>query len=402
MVILCENVPVGKEGELCIRSGYGSAAVSPPGAAAQKRGLREPPPRPKAEVPLRGNLRLPAILIRCELCLKTRDGRVIRHYADPGVEDYSRFPVRERGAYYGEHDRFLVFDAPGLFFLSLPIQQSAGDRLLALPRPAGETIPLSLNFGGNERRIEPRYRKSDELTDHRPYIPGDDPRRINWKLYGHAPMGELFVREGEPRPPPNSRLLILLDTEADLSLYTVDEGRRAVDLLCENALTAALEFSSQGMDILIGYTGGGIIGENAASPLNAADLAPALARPAAVFRPAGALSDFRRAGVLCDFPGEYLLPQVPQDRSVLILALPRAGAPAQLRRGAIPETSALDRFIKSREAEQETSIFFLYDADSRRAADLEDAAQACVNFYNGRRGIHAGKAKAAILPGGTQ
>ena len=344
--------------------------------------------------------RLPAILIRCELRLETKDGRVIRHYADPGVENYSRFPVRERGAYYEAHDKLVIFDAAGFFRLSLPVGYRAGplttSRLFAVPRAAEELVPISLRSGGTEQRNESHYRKSDDLADHRPYIPGDDPRRINWKLYGHAPLGELFVREGEPEPPPHSRLLILIDTEADRSLYTVDEGRRAVDLLCESALAAALDFSLKGMDIKIGCTqacssgtqacssgtGGKIIGADAeGGPLNAAELAAALAWPAAIFQPAAA----------------SLPAGADKEISVLILALPRTTA----------YESALDRFLKNREGQgteaNGTDIVFVYDAEQRtgglRAAEPEDAARVCVNLYNRKAGIHAGMAAVSAARG---
>ncbi|MCL2069453.1 MAG: DUF58 domain-containing protein [Treponema sp.] len=324
-------------------------------------------------------LRLPAILVRCQLCLETMDGRLIRHYADPGLQTHSYFPVKERGAYYGERDRFLIFDAPGFFCLSLPIPPSGpgheSHRLLALPAPAEEPIPLSLKYGGSEARNETHYLKSDELTDHRPYVPGDDPRRINWKLYSHAPQGDLFVREGEPLPPPHSRLCILIDTEADRILYTLDEGRRAVDLLCENALAAALEFSRQGMEISLGYTGGKVI----AGPMNAAELSSALARPAAIYL---SKADLNRE----KFPGETFprenLPRAPENGSVLILALPRVSS----------ANSALDRFIENFKAgthRTQAELIFLYDAESKLAAELEDTTKFCVNLYRGKSGIIA-------------
>jgi len=360
LVIVSETVSTGKQGELLIKT---------EGADLAKKDRFR---------------RLPAILIRCELCLRTRDGRVIRHYADPGFENSSVFSVEERGAYYSspESDSFVIFDAPGFFRLSLPLPRNENVRLLALPHPAEEALRFSLNSGGAEQRNEPHYRKSDELTDHRPYVPGDDPRRINWKLYSHAPLGDLFVREGESEPPPHSRLLFLIDTEADLSLYSPDEARRAVDLLCENALSAALEFSAQGMDIHIGYTGGRIAAGNhggaktggageESGPLSAAELAAALAWPAAV---CGDTTDD--------------LPEAPQDRGVLILALPRISI--------APLSSSIERFLKKREGRLGTDIVFVYDAASGKAAELEDAARICVNLYSGRSGIHA--AKAAVTP----
>ena len=39
-------------------------------------------------------------------------------------------------------------------------------------------------FGGNRRSAY--YGSSMEFADYRPYIPGDDPRRIDWNLYGRT------------------------------------------------------------------------------------------------------------------------------------------------------------------------------------------------------------------------
>jgi hypothetical protein len=317
------------------------------------------------------------VLIRCELCIDTRDDRVIRHFANPAVENYSTFPIRERGAYFGKCDRLVVFDAPGFFSLGFSILQNEDPRLLALPHPTEEAVRLSLKSGGTEERNEPHYRKSSELINHRPYVPGDDPRRINWKLYSHVASGELFVREGESEPPPCSRLLILIDTEADSSLYSADESRRAVDLLCETALAAAQGFSSRGMDILVGYTGGGICGGGANGDENApldsarhtAALAAALAWPAAINWP----------------PSSAELPQAPGETGVLVLALPRRAAGA-----ASAGESALDRFLKNRQ--QETDVAFIYDAAGRKAAEIEREAARCVSFYSGKSGVHAVKA----------
>jgi len=374
LVVVSETAGAGKEGGLLIKTGSGD------------------PPKKNYF------WRFPAILIRCELKLETKDGRVIRHYADPGMENYSSFPAKERGAYYSgsraqEYDRLVIFDAPGLFSLSLPAGKPGGNaRLLVLPQPGEEPIHFSLKSGGIEQRNEYHYRKSEERTDNRPYVPGDDPRRINWKLYSHAPLGELLVREGEPEPPPHSRILLLIDTEVDRNLYTADEGRQAVDLLCESALAAALEFTARGLDILIGYTTEGPITENPAaagsgllyeggiiggreesSPLNASELAAALAWPAAipVFR-----------GVLPDAPG---------GMAALILALPRS-----LSAKSTSEASALDRFLKKREGRQETDIVFIFNLKSQktgaaRHSEREKYAGICVNLYNRRSGVHAEK-----------
>jgi len=340
MVIASKTVPVGGEGELAIASGALSGG---------KRFWN-----------------IPAVLIRCELCIETMDGRVIRHYANPAVDSSSSFPVKERGAYSSKCDKLAIFDAPGFFSLGFSIYQNVNPRLLALPHPAEEAIPLYLRSGGTEERNEPHYRKNNELINHRPYVPGDDPRRINWKLYSHVASGELFVREGESEPPPCSRLLILIDTEADGSLYSPDEGRRAVDLLCENALAAALGFSSRGMDVLIGYTGGGISGGGEESaPLDSSQLAAALAWPAAISWPASS--------------GE--LPQAPNETVVLVLALPR-----KVSGDTFASEFALNKFLKNRQ--QETDIVLIYNANGRKATEMEQEAARCVNFYSGKSGVH--------------
>jgi uncharacterized protein (DUF58 family) len=303
--------------------------------------------------------RLPGILIRYELNLATRDDRHIRHVVDPDTlkQGESAFPVKKRGAYYGARDRFLLFDVLGLFRVTLPLPQDRRPRLLAIPVPAAEFFPLTIPAGGSEQRSEPRFPRTDNLIDHRPYIPGDDPRRINWKLYGHA--GGLFVREGEPEPPPHTRLVILVDTQTDPALYRAEAGRRGVDLLCENALAAALEYTSRGIHVAAGHTGGGI---REGSP---PELAEALAYPAAL-----------------PLPGTENLPRTPEDRGLLILALPRtAGNFAP--RGA-GDSTALDRFLSRRGNKETLELIFLYEGD-----EPEESAEACARRYRQRGGIYA-------------
>jgi hypothetical protein len=325
------------------------------------------PPGPVAagktvEAELRGEggagprFRWPGVLVRYELKLETRDGRTLRSFFDPGIPGWVRFAAKKRGAYYGGFDELVVTDAAGLFRLAFPVPQDRGPRLLVSPLPGEEQIPVKIPSGGKERRREVHYRKTDDLTDHRPYIPGDDPRRINWKLYGH--LGDLFVREGEPEPPPHSRLLILIDTQADGELYGDEDARRGVDLLCENALTIGLEYSALGMDILTGYTGGG---EPEVNP------AAALAYPSAL-----------------PFPSSGELPQGAEDRSLLILALPRFSA----------EPAALDRFLKKRPPGQGADIVFLYEGEGR-----DEAAETCAGIYNRKGGVTARRVR--VRPGGV-
>jgi hypothetical protein len=303
--------------------------------------------------------RLPGILARYQINLQTRDGRRIHRLFDPDLPGPETFEVRERGAYFSQFDELVFFDALGFFRCSRRFFQEGEPRILAGPRRAEDRLPLRVRSGGTEQRADIHYLRTDNLIDHRPYIPGDDPRRINWKLYSHG--GSLFVREGEPEPPPHSRLLILVDPQADSLLFSPGAARRAVDLLCENALAAALDFSEAGMDILTGYTGGKIRGGPAA------DLAESLAWPAAL--PLSGPEDYPS-------PGE--------DRGFLILALPRSAG----------ESSALDRFLKKRDPRRRVDLVFLYEENQPGAGDkaaaLQGAAETGLRVYGQKPGVHAG------------
>jgi uncharacterized protein (DUF58 family) len=350
-----EFAPAGKQGSvLCLRENTHVAAPASHSVSGEGKFFR-----------------LPGILIRYEIRFSTRDGRILRHVFDPDALKHhqSPFKVPERGAYYGPRDKLLIFDVFGFFLAAFALPQEPGPRFLSLPRPAAKPPAVEFHAGGAEQRSQPRFTRTDNLIDHRPYVPGDDPRRINWKLYGHA--GDLFVREGEPEPPPHSKLTLLIDTQIDTNLFTAGrfsgkdraagKGRRAVDLLCENALALVLEYAGRGIEIAVGYTGGKT--PRTGSP---AELAALLAYPAAL--PLNAPSLPESGGGLPE------LPDAPEDRAVLILASPCSEA----------ANSALDRFLKNRGKGRETDVLFLYEGEG-----LDEAAEICVHFYSHRPGVRA-------------
>jgi hypothetical protein len=336
------------------------------------------------------HFQMPGILIRCRVLLATRDGRRIAHDFKPGRKKQAAaaqaetFEVKLRGAYFSAYDEFAVFDAPGFFRFAWRIPQEAGARLLASPGAADEPAPVNARSGESNRQPEVSFLRTDNLIDHRPYVPGDDPRRINWKLYGHG--GELFVREGEREPPPHSTVAILIDSQYDPLLYSAGAARRGVDLLCENALAAALAMpggvnyganygADSGPDVLIGCTGsGGFTGGQSAE-----SLAAALAWPAAL--PLSAQAE---------------LPAAPEGRGMLIFALPRAAA----------APSALDRFLRehaSRAAGRTNAptaeIIFVVSAGAENGgaekrgeaaySERQAAAEVCAALYNQRQGVKA-------------
>jgi len=315
-------------------------------------------------------LQLPGILVRCRLLLETKDGRRITHDFNPHESDSAQSPyfftVEQRGAYFSAYDEFAVFDVFGFFRFVFLLSAGTNARLLASPHAAQEPVAVHARAGESNQQPEFSFQRTDNLIDHRPYIPGDDPRRINWKLYGHG--GGLFVREGEREPPPHSNIVIMADCEYDPSLYNLMEARRGIDVLCENAQAAAQACMESGMDVLIGYTGIGAASGSDTPLLLSAKQSAALAWPAAL--------------PLSVFPE---LPAAPDDYSILILALPRSAS-----------NTALERFLKNTAARRAGKsnmidlVFFCDSAPSRDGGDERlTAAETCCALYRQRPGVTA-------------
>jgi hypothetical protein len=281
---------------------------------------------------------IPGVLLRCELTLATKDERVMLHTFDPGLPP-PPLEVKERGAWFERRAICLVFDGLGFFRMALPMACAEGPRLFSSPEAfSGAPAPLH-QPGGASDRAELRTARTDDLTGHRPYFPGDDPRRINWKLYGHG--GELFVREGEFEPPPHSELFIIIDTWADPSLYNKEQARRGIDALAGCALSLVLEL--QGRELKAGFPGcepqGG----------DMQDMLKLLSQPAAEWKSPGSL------------------PVPPEKAGALILALPRL------------DGGALDDFLKKRGG-RPVEIIFVYQGFEK------EAAEACARIYSQGKG----------------
>jgi len=330
--------------------------------------------------PIKKILQFPLIVVRCRVQLSTKDGRRVIHDFNPASGDFSQaetFQVNKRGAYFSVCDELAIFDILGFFRFAfrIPAGRSA---LLASPLAASEGIPVRAKGGESDRHDSISVERTDELIDHRPYVPGDDPRRINWKLYSHG--GELFIRQGEREPPPHSNITILIDTQFD-SLYTTKSAPDAIDLLCESAL-AIINSAGKDKDVNVGFTGQseGAIGLDQHCSLSQAEAGFFLAYPYAANPQALAKTrTSKRAGAV--LPPPFELPQVAQERAVVILALPR------LTSGPW----ALDNFL-AKNANRAIELVFVFSAgeNERRVYDERaQAAQSCVNVYNGRAGVRA-------------
>lgn len=81
------------------------------------------------------------------------------------------------------------------------------------------------------------FTRSENLYETRTYLPGDDPRKINWKIYAHS--GALAIREGELLPPPAAEFFCVFNMktpvvpDAQLQNSFLSLARRAAAYLLE-------------------------------------------------------------------------------------------------------------------------------------------------------------------------
>jgi uncharacterized protein (DUF58 family) len=151
-----------------------------------------------------------------------------------------------RGCYRSEEGRLQLRDRLGFCASELPV--ALRETVVVYPAlAAGASPQLPLFSGGGERERRRRRLRSEELLEVRKYFPGDDIRRIHWKVYAH--LDELFLRIGEETPPPRSRLLVLLDAAPSAAVPPVVAADYLDGLVgaCGAAVQALL---SRGLQVL--------------------------------------------------------------------------------------------------------------------------------------------------------
>lgn len=133
-------------------------------------------------------------------------------FVPPGAEEVDvPLDTSRRGAYEVTHVGIVARDLLGFCERSVPLPCTGTLRVLPT---AGDVMIGKLTGGaGGEIGVHSSLRRrTEELFETRRYVPGDDPRKINWNLF--ARWNELLVRVGEEVPPPRSRVLCYLYTGA--------------------------------------------------------------------------------------------------------------------------------------------------------------------------------------------
>ncbi len=158
----------------------------------------------------------------------------------PGEGTTDRFC---RGIYTINSCKLVVRDRFNLFRTEF----SRDYRQILTVYPAGNgtgSQALLKRFSSEARTASRSLLKDSSYYESRLYSPGDDPRRINWKL--QARFGSLFVKDGYTASPSGKKILMLADGRG--ALPSVDNLYRE----CRSLLEALLE---HGFDIYLHATG---------------------------------------------------------------------------------------------------------------------------------------------------
>jgi uncharacterized protein (DUF58 family) len=154
----------------------------------------------------------PGLAVRLLLPLTWHDRKLdgVQARLEPGRNERQiLFRPDRRGIYRSAEAAIETGDVLGFTAnrLSVPLVET----LAVLPPVVGRAaLRRTAAEGGDSAARLRRRRRSEELLEARKYVPGDDPRRLNWKVFAH--LDQLFLRIGEETPPPDSRMLVILDT----------------------------------------------------------------------------------------------------------------------------------------------------------------------------------------------
>jgi hypothetical protein len=152
---------------------------------------------------------LPGIQARWKLEFRFHDRELILE-RPAGKGGRERWPLvaKQRGLYEASGPTVQFSDRFG--FARTEVSYPNRLELLVPPKPRGAPgrRPKSVGSGAESRRGR-SLRRNELLIESRPYHPGDDLRRLNWKAL--ARTDELLVRIGEEIPPARKWIALICD-----------------------------------------------------------------------------------------------------------------------------------------------------------------------------------------------
>ncbi|OQY35618.1 MAG: hypothetical protein B6241_00040 [Spirochaetaceae bacterium 4572_59] len=150
----------------------------------------------------------------------------------------------QRGIYRLVSNDFILHDRFGLF--RVEVKGETGRILKVQPGKIPETNGLrAMRMYQNSVNTSRSVLKDSSFYESRQYYPGDDPRRINWKL--KALHGALFVKEGFFAAPAGKTVIILVNGQG--GSFPVDQLIRKGSMLMEGLAERGYEiiFFASGM-----------------------------------------------------------------------------------------------------------------------------------------------------------
>ena len=196
----------------------------------------------------------PGLTVRFLLPLSWQERRLdcIAARLSPGKTDRDiPFRAGQRGVYRSEKAFLEIGDVLGFTASRLPIP--VRETLTVFPaQRESRALQRPLEEGGDAVVHLRRKRRAEDLLEVRKYFPGDDVRKLNWKLFAH--LDQLFIRLGEETPPPDSRVLFILDTAANPTVPRQLAGGY-LDRLVESCASAMASLLARRVDISLAAPG---------------------------------------------------------------------------------------------------------------------------------------------------
>ncbi len=138
-------------------------------------------------------------------------------------------------------------DPFGFFHFDYPLEEGG---CVSVP-PAVTAVDVSDIPGrpAASAAAAPRLKEdADERLERRSYVPGDDPRRLDWKMY--ARTGEMLVRVGEEAVPDRGRLWLLVVSPAVKRFGKKDQVHR-LDICLEAAAALVRRMEAENQDVRV-------------------------------------------------------------------------------------------------------------------------------------------------------
>ncbi len=154
-----------------------------------------------------------------------------------------------RGDYHFDKLTLSNKDALGLTHIQWEIPLD--EEILILPRVHKKEYDFYHLSSTKENYIDSTHRLLDgDYYEHRPYAPGDDVRRINWKLT--AKRRELFIRIPEKIQPAHEEVLVFLSTfNPYIQYYESDEMLSLLDTMVEELISYCYFLTQKGFKVLL-------------------------------------------------------------------------------------------------------------------------------------------------------